>query len=393
MGREHWKLIADDPHTPISASLWGWTKREWVFACFLIFLGTLMFNNPSEGGKLSPPMQMVVAVIVIGAGTFLLIRRWLPSSGARKTLVDIDEGGVFFNLRKDHPPLHIPWGDVRGVERKSYVRFVGKWIAIAIRAPCVVVSRDFYERTLHIDSLWQRGPVWHLTFVADDTRSVVHIVLDHSWFGLPKRYLFEALVTRWKAFGAPPSPEASDLAQHHGVAGLLDRYDEARASLMAVPAIKIAVTGLTLGTFVWAWVTLNDLLAPRFTSYFNTEAASQFAGRLVAERKLPVRLADGRMVMIGHSELASITTRSCRKQNLRNPEAKDRKTRFQDRSTCFMNIRLKDGAQGIGVFFVLQTYRTVDLGRGQTFEESRDEAQTIPLPEAQALICAEGLCS
>jgi hypothetical protein len=221
----------------------------------------------------------------------------------------------------------------------------------------------------------------------------MHIVLDHNWFGLPKRYLFEALVTRWKAFGSTPSPEALDLAQRHGVAGGLDRYDEARASLMAVPGIGIGVTGLTVGAFVWAWVFLNDLLAPRFTSYFSVENAGQFAGRVVGERKMPVRLADGRMVMIGYAELASMTARSCRKERLRNPESKERKTRYQDRNTCFMNIRLKDGSQGIGVFFVLQTYRTVDLGRGQTFEESRDESRTIALPEAQALICAEGLCN
>lgn len=88
-----------------------------------------------------------------------------------------------------------------------------------------------------------------------------------------------------------------------------------------------------------------------------------------------------------------MTARSCRKEKLRHSESQDRKTRYQDRNTCFMNIRLKDGAQGIGAFFVLQTYRTVDLGRGQSFEESRDEARTIALPEAQALICAEGLCT
>ena len=104
-------------------------------------------------------------------------------------------------------------------------------------------------------------------------------------------------------------------------------------------------------------------------------------------------IADGRIIVIGQSELASMTTRTCRKESVRNPEPKDRKTRFQDRNTCFMNIRLKDGAEGIRVFFVLQTYRTVDLGRGQTFQESRDEARTITLPDAQALICAEGLCA
>ncbi len=199
-------------------------------------------------------------------------------------------------------------------------------------------------------------------------------------------------MTRWKAFGMTPSPEALDLARRHGAVRALDRYDEARASLMAVPAIKIAVTGLMLGAFVWAWFTLNHLLAPRFTSYFRTEAASQFAGRLVADRKMPVRLSDGRMVLLGYSEVASMTTRSCRKESVRNPEAINRKTRFQDRNTCFVDIRLKDGAQGIGAFFVLQTYRTVDLGRGQTFLESRDEARTIALSEAQALICADGLC-
>jgi hypothetical protein len=393
VGPRQWRLLVDDPHAPLVASLWGWTRREWVFACFLIFLGSLMFNNPSERGALSPTMQMIVAGIIIGAGIFLLVRRWLPSSGARKTLVDIDERGVSFNLRKDQPPLHIPGGEVRGVERKSYIRFIGKWVAIAIREPSLVVSRDFYERNIHIENLWQRGPVWHLTFVADDKRSVMHIVLDDNWFDLPKRYLFQALVARWKAFGAPLSPEALEHAQQHGAVGLLDRYDEARASLMAVPAIRIAVTGLTLGACVSAWVFLNDLLAPRFNSYFSVENAGQFAAGLVGERKMPVRLADGRMVMIGYTELASMTARNCRKEKLRNPESKDRKTRYQDRNTCFMSIRLKDGAQGIGVFFVVQTYRMVDLGRGQTFEESRDEARAVALPEAQVLICAEGLCT
>ncbi len=173
-------LIVDDPHAPISAPRWAALKREWVLACFMIFLGTLWFNNPSEGGKWSPVQQMIISAIVIGAGLFLLLRPWLPSSDARKTHIDIDERGIFLNLRKDQPPVHIPWGEVRGVERKSFVRFVGKWAAVAIQEPCLVVSKDFYASQIHIDSLWQRGPFWHLTFVADDKRPVMRIILRHS---------------------------------------------------------------------------------------------------------------------------------------------------------------------------------------------------------------------
>jgi hypothetical protein len=391
MGLQHWKHIASDAHIPLTASRLRVHKRGWVIGFALILTGVWILANPPDRPDLTIQILLLCAIFPIGAGLLTLVVCWFPRAAFRKTLANIDESGVYLESEHKQPPVHIPWSEVRGVERTFHILQQAQLIRVLIQEPSLVISRDFYEREPLAKSLSEMDSVlWISGFQID--ASTVRIVFLHYSFDLPRRFLFEALVTRWKTFGEPPSPEALKRVQRDSAATIVDRLGEARDLFMEVPTRRSVAYGLMIGVVVLAVFALDYMFGPRVASHFRAETAHVEAGSLLADRQLPVRLANGRMELIGYNEIGSIPTSYCVTKTQRNPKATTHKTRFIDRHTCYMRIRFRDNTQGTAVFLVQQSYSTLILANGQTGHVSVEQARAIALPEARALICAQELC-
>lgn len=97
----------------------------------------------------------------------------------------------------------IPWREVRGVEttditgtfRGHLVHFPGVTV--------VAVSRDFYDRRIHVNNWILRGPGWDTNFVPKD--SMVQIAFHHEALDASAEEMRAALEARWRAFGRAPA--------------------------------------------------------------------------------------------------------------------------------------------------------------------------------------------
>ena len=99
----------------------------------------------------------------------------------------------------------IPWSEVRGVDSITVEGFRG---ATFDAVTTVLVSRDFYDRVIHVDSFLLRGPGWDQTFIPYD--SMMQVALHHAILPVTAGDLLTAVEARYRAFGRspkePPAP-------------------------------------------------------------------------------------------------------------------------------------------------------------------------------------------
>lgn len=107
------------------------------------------------------------------------------------------------------PDVAIPWTEVRDVRRQSHqARHRGLYRTVKVgfeNVTALVVDRDFYERHIHVDSAWQRGPGWENVFVPDGERMLV--LLHHEVAGVHPGEIHEAVRLRWSRYGRSPDAE------------------------------------------------------------------------------------------------------------------------------------------------------------------------------------------
>ncbi|MDP2120629.1 MAG: hypothetical protein Q8K28_12055 [Hoeflea sp.] len=383
-----WRDAIADPHLPLHTGTSVAMRANWRFALVLIFLGTLFVRNPPGDG--SPGPFILIGSLMTVTGIYLMAGPFLHKD---RTVITIDEKGVLLHLSKSIEPALVPWSEVQGVERTSFARLVGKWLAIMITQPCLIVSREFYDRSLHVDSLWKRGPGWHLIFVPDKSGTIVRIVVAPDWFGWPKRRLFEALALRWRHFG-PVTPEALAAIELHGKASALDRFDEARARFMSRPMVRPAMVGLVVIGFGWLWLKADDVMGPGYSFYFDPRYAIQFSAVLLDDGALPARLSDGRMVLLSADAVTGTEPIDCNKERVRNPDGFDRATRTMQRVTCTMQLEMADGSDAIGIMRVQHqfTLETPSNTSYASYVIAREVPVSVDLSEAETLICDAGLC-
>ena len=139
---------------------------------------------------------VVALALAVGAPCALYgLARWLKP----KPMLILSPAGLrlHFDFLKD---IVIPWREVRGVDSIDISGgFHYKYRFAASGVTVVLVSRDFYDRHIHVRSWFMRGPGWDYNFIPKG--DMVQVALHHDWLSASAAELRTAVETRWRAFG------------------------------------------------------------------------------------------------------------------------------------------------------------------------------------------------
>ena len=92
----------------------------------------------------------------------------------------------------------IPWHEVKAVEKIDVQVPPRGWHKTISDVTAVVVSKAFYDRVVHVDNPFLRGPGWDSAFI--DNGDTVQVTLNHAVLPASADEIFAAVDTRWKAF-------------------------------------------------------------------------------------------------------------------------------------------------------------------------------------------------
>jgi len=183
------------------------------YGLLLCLFGLFMFTLDDQ-----PPVPIVgAASVVVAAGLGLtviaLVRRLRPA----RTMFALSPAGIRYQMSRAKAIL-IPWREIKGVDIVDIS--VRRW---AVRGPSritlrdvtvILLSKQFYDSHIFIDSWLRRGPFWALIFQRKGP--LVQMALHPDTVSETPEALRGAIEARWQAFrdqpGEPPSRAAGDVA-------------------------------------------------------------------------------------------------------------------------------------------------------------------------------------
>ena len=149
------------------------------------------------------------ALYFVGWGLIVFAVGWAAwefskSTQPQKPLLVLSPEGIHMRI-EGATEFDIPWSEVRGVDSITVEGLRG---ATFDHVTVVLVSRDFYDRVIHVDSFLLRGPGWDQVFVPYD--SMMQVALHHAILPVTAADLLAAVEARYRAFGRspkePPAP-------------------------------------------------------------------------------------------------------------------------------------------------------------------------------------------
>lgn len=93
----------------------------------------------------------------------------------------------------------IPWSEVHGVNSITVEGFRGTTFD---NVTAVLITREFYDRVIHVDSFSRRGPGWDQIFIPYNSK--MQVALHHEILPVTAADLLAAVEARYRAFGRPP---------------------------------------------------------------------------------------------------------------------------------------------------------------------------------------------
>lgn len=159
-------------------------------AVALVAGGVLIYLRPSEFGE----WGMVVVALVVGvASTLYGFLRWKSP----QPVLTLSPAGLRLHIDFVKTVL-IPWSAIHGVDT---VDISGRVAGKAVFLPdvtVVLVTRAFYDRNIHVNSWFLRGPGWHTNFIPKG--DLVQVALQHEALSATAAELRAAVEARWRAF-------------------------------------------------------------------------------------------------------------------------------------------------------------------------------------------------
>lgn len=172
-----------------------WTALTLILAC-------IVFVVIAEAGR----DQLLARIALAAAVGWSLYCLWRYLNPGQPLLV-LSPEGVLMHI-KGATEFLVPWSEIHDIvqitiaARNYGPRFQFR-VALA-DVTALVVSQAFYDRHIHVDSLYRRGPGWANTFVPANAQTQkggqMHIALHHALLEVPPETLRRAVETRWHAF-------------------------------------------------------------------------------------------------------------------------------------------------------------------------------------------------
>jgi hypothetical protein len=170
-------------------------NRKWLAIGVLLLAIGVGFAYWQPGGFKDYDWFMTGLSIVLGVfmTLYALFRTLFPG----KPLLALSPEGLRLHIEWVKT-VRIPWHEVRGVDT---IDITGKIRGTLLHFPgvtVVLVSKDFYNRHIHINSWFLRGPGWDTCFVPKG--SMVQVALHHEALPVEAHALRAAVELRWLAF-------------------------------------------------------------------------------------------------------------------------------------------------------------------------------------------------
>lgn len=233
----------------------------------LIFLGLFIFALVDADRETVWTFIGVALCLVTGSALigFALWRRSNPG----KPLFTLSPAGIHCRIPwvKEFP---IPWREIRGVDTidiaTGYWSFfwftripTAKYNVVNFRNVTVVlVSKQFYDSRIFVDSFFLRGPGWKANFIPKG--SLVQMALHHELVSVEPQALREAVEARWHAFRDNPAVEPARTSVPRVPAAR--RNTGAPGNAAARPAPKSGVVAMGDNPRAMPWWEAVKIIAP-----------------------------------------------------------------------------------------------------------------------------------
>jgi hypothetical protein len=132
--------------------------------------------------------------------SFYEIYRWLEPNSA---LVELLPQGIIFRTTTED--FIVPWTEIKGIDTIDiHAEFRGR-AEFYPGVTVILVSQIFYDRVVHVDTLFMRGPGWDAHFIKKDANTM-QLALHHEIIPAGADEIRRQVEARWKVFGRA-SPE------------------------------------------------------------------------------------------------------------------------------------------------------------------------------------------
>lgn len=113
-------------------------------------------------------------------------------------LIELLPEGIIFRNTTEH--FIVPWTEIEAIDTVDvHTRFRGRKVVFP-GVTTVAVSREFYERVIHIDSLIMRGPGWDGNFFPKGDKQM-QLALHHELLPASADEIKRQVEARWEVFG------------------------------------------------------------------------------------------------------------------------------------------------------------------------------------------------
>lgn len=167
-----------------------------------LVLACIVFVVIAEVGR-DQVLARIALAAAVGWSLYCLWRYMNPG----QPLLVLSPEGVLMHI-KGATEFLVPWNEIHDIAQITIAarnygpRFQFRVTLADVTA--LVVSQAFYDRHIHVDSLYRRGPGWANTFVPKNDLTAMdgqmQIALHHALLEVPPETLRRAIETRWHAF-------------------------------------------------------------------------------------------------------------------------------------------------------------------------------------------------
>lgn len=188
------------------------TARQ-IAGLFAIFLGLAIHVLTDADSKWRGP-QIGVAIILATGCAVTAVALWSRSNHGQPVFT-LSPEGILYRVPWVKEVL-VPWQEIQGVASQDIVSWIWSplWLLVNYPTPhrrlaihrdvtVVRLSKEFYDRHIHVNSLLLRGPGWKATFLPDGSHFLM--ALHHDLVAVEPQALRDAVEARWHAFRDHPS--------------------------------------------------------------------------------------------------------------------------------------------------------------------------------------------